>query len=121
MGIKIEKYLTCGNNPSGFTPNLGWYALAECIIKRTNPSVALSKWCGIKYDPVKKRHYTPREYVAPDPQVNAMVIQLYFENPTLQNKEIAKMVGRSKTFVSRILLTIGIKRSRWDNKKRRTK
>lgn len=122
MGIKIEKCLTCGNNPSGISVNPGWYALAECILAKSKPSEALSRLCGLQ-DISKPRTYTPRVYVAPDKKVNAKVLEIYFSNPTLQNTEIAKMVGRSKTFVSRILLGLGIKRSRWENhkKKGRTK
>ena len=106
------------NNPCGIEINLGYYALAECIICGTYTSNALLKWCGLSADvskPRKKHKYTPRKYVAPDKAVNQRVIELYLENPNMQNKEIAAIVGRSNTFVHRMLKTIGVRRQRWDN------
>ena len=115
MGIRIEELLTCGNNPSGFTVNHGYYALLECILKKTHPSEALLRWCGLRFDVSKPRKpYTQRTYVPYDPSMKEKVLQIYFENPTLKNKDIAKMVGRSNTFVSKVLLSIGVRRHRWD-------
>ena len=117
MGIRIEEHLTCGNNPSGITVNHGYYALLECILKRTHPSVALLRWCGLRYDARKSRKpYTPRAYVPYDPSLKDKVLQIYLENPTLKNKDIAKMIGRSNTFVSKVLASIGTRRNRWDYK-----
>lgn len=119
MGIRIEEHLTCGSNPSGIVINNGWYALAECILVKTHPSKALLRWCGLRYDATKPRKkYTPRDYVPPDATLRERVLEIYRNNPNLQNTEIAKMVGRSKTFVSRVLLGVGIKRNRWDKHKK---
>lgn len=49
------------NNPSGIQLNLGWYALAECIAAKTHPGTALAKWCGVKKDARKPRHYKGKE------------------------------------------------------------
>lgn len=101
------------NNPGGVDINLGWYALMECIVKGTSPSDALLRWCGLWVDAAKERKpYTKRAYVAPDKRVNQRVIELYKENPKLQNKEIAAIVGRSGTFVTRALKTIGANRKK---------
>lgn len=119
MGIRIEEFLTCGNNPTGFSVNYGYYALAECILKKTLPSEALLRWCGLRYDPLKPRTYTPRKKFVPyDPELKLKVVEIYKENPLLTNKEIAEIIGRSNTFVSRVLNGIGIKRSRWENYKK---
>lgn len=106
------------NNPSGLNINLGYYALAECLIKGTHPGDALLRWCGLWVDKSERKSYTPRPYVAPDKRVNERVIQIYRENPQLTNTEIAKMVNRSKSFVTFVLKRIGVRRSRWDNHKK---
>ena len=105
------------NNPCGININLGYYALAECIVKGTYPSDALLRWCGLWADKNKPRKpYKKRDYVAPDKKVNQKVLELYRNNPTMKNKEIAKIVNRSNTYVSRVLSTIGVKRKRWEYK-----
>ena len=106
------------NNPAGIKINLGYYALCECIIKGTQASDALLRWCGVHIDKTKRKPYTPRAYVAPDKRVNERVIQLYRENPQLTNTEIAKLVNRSKSFVTFVLKRVGVRRSRWDNYKK---
>ena len=121
MGIKIEKCLTCGNNPSGITINYGYYALLECILARTNPKFALLRWCGLWFEDKPHKKQKKRAYVPRDPKVHDKVVEIYRANPTLQNTEIARMVGRSKTFVSKTLLGIGVKRSRWENYKKEDK
>ena len=99
------------NNPTGIEINMGYYALAECIVKGTYPSVALLRWCGLWADKSKPRKpYKKRAYVAPDEKVNQRVLELYRKNPSLKNKEIARIVNRSNTYVSRVLSTIGVKR-----------
>lgn len=111
------------NNPMGIQINLGYYALAECILKGTYPSDALLRWCGLWLDAARPRKpYTRREYVAPDKELDKKVLEIYRANPTLRIKDIAKMVGRSNTYVSRHLKMIGVrKRSRWDYYERKTK
>lgn len=107
------------NNPMGIDINLGYYALCECIVKGTYPSDALLRWCGVWVDQSKPRKpYTRRAYVAPDKKVNQKVVELYKNNPSMRNKEIAQIVNRSNTFVSRVLSENGFrKRSRWEYKK----
>ena len=43
------------NNPAGININLGYYALAECLIKGTDASKALLRWCGVWFDKTKPR------------------------------------------------------------------
>ena len=103
------------NNPAGIDINLGYYALADCIITGRHTSDALLRWCGLWSDADKKRKpYTPRPYVAPSKETEEKVIELYKANPMLKNKEIAKIVQRSPAFVSKLLRAIGVKRNRWD-------
>ena len=123
MGILIERCLTCGNNPSGFTPNLGWYALAECIFVGTTTGAALFRWCGLHQHPQgegkvefkrkKPKKPKPRPGVKGHPKTDR-IIKLYFKNPTMRNKEIARRVGCTQEMVSRVLIKIGIRRNRWD-------
>ena len=116
-GIKCFLYHQIGNcNPAGIDINLGWYALAECIIVGTYPSTSLLRWCGLKHSgrPRKKIVCKRKEYVAPSQEVNEKIIQIYKENPQLKNREIAKMIGRSDTLVSNVLRGIGVIRNRWD-------
>lgn len=110
------------NNVTGIQINLGYYALAECILKGTYPSDALLRWCGLWIDQSKPRkpYSRKRKYVAPDKKVNEKVVELYRNNPGIKNKEIARIVNRSSTFVSRILSANGVKRYRWDYKKGNT-
>ena len=99
----------------GIQINYGYYALAECILKGTYPAGALLRWCGLWMDASKPRKpYTKRKYVAPDKNVDQKVLELYRSNSDLKNKDIAKMVGRSNTYVSRVLKGIGVRRKRWD-------
>ena len=119
MGIRIERHLSCGNNPSGIVINLGYYALAECIICGTYAGHALSKWCGIT-DPAKPRKpYSKRRKQPPsDKEIDKKVLEIYKSNPRLKNIEIAKMVDRSNTYVSKLLkIHFGLKRNRWEYKK----
>ena len=103
------------NNSMGIQINLGYYALAECILKGTYPSDALLRWCGLWIDASKPRKpYTQRKHVAPDKDLDRKVIEIYKANPNLKNKDIAKMIGRSTTYVSRHLRTVGVCRSRWE-------
>ena len=103
------------DNPAGIDINLGWYALAECICTTHYPSDVLSRWCGVTDITKPRKPYTRRAYVAPSKEVEQKVYEIYAENPTLKNKEIAKMVNRSNWFVSKLLNKIGIRRNRWDN------
>lgn len=110
-------YRQYGNyNAAGIVINLGYYALAECIIVGTYPSTALMRWCGLKHkdNPRTKTLRKKKSYVAPSKEVNERIIQIYKENPQLRNIEIAKMVNRSNTLVSNVLKKIGVIRNRWD-------
>ena len=115
-GLKGFVYRQIGNyNPAGIDINLGWYALAECIIVGTYPSIALLRWCDLKHtDKPRKKIECKRRYAPPSQEVNEKIIQIYNENPQLKNREIAKMVGRSDTLVSKVLHGIGVIRNRWD-------
>lgn len=115
-GLKCFLYHQIGNcNPAGIDINLGWYALAECIIVGTYPSIALLRWCDLKHtDKPRKKIECKRRYAPPSQEVNEKIIQIYKENPQLKNREIAKMVGRSDTLVSKVLHGIGVIRNRWD-------
>ena len=102
------------HNPAGIDINYGWYALAECICTKHYSSEVLARWCGLQDLSKTRKPYTYRGYVAPNPKLNQMVLEIYRQNPKLKNIEIAKMVGRSNTFVSNTLRSIGVKRNRWD-------
>ena len=117
MGSVYRTYTS--NNPSGVVINPGWYALAECIISGTYPSEALLRWCGLQFDKSKPRKpRKPRRYVKPDKSVHDKVIEIYRANPHLTNTEIARIVDRSKSFITISLKKIGVKRSRWENYKK---
>ena len=110
-------YRQYGNyNAAGIVINLGYYALAECIIVGTYPSTALMRWCGLKHkdNPRTKTLRKKKSYAAPSKEVNERIIQIYKENPQLKNIEIAKMVNRSNALVSNVLKKIGVIRNRWD-------
>ena len=102
------------NNPACIEINLGWYALCECICTKHHSSEVLARWCGLQDVSKPRKPYTWRVFVPPNAEDRQKVLDIYRENPKLKNIEIAKMVGRSNTFVSRILLAMGIKRGRWD-------
>lgn len=104
------------DNPMGIVINLGYYALAECILAGTTPSDALLRWCGIRYDATKTKGYSPpkRKYYPPRPEITKKVLDLYWADTTRKNCEIAKELGCSRTLVTRVLKTIGVRRTRWD-------
>ena len=94
------------NNPAGIVINLGYYALVESIVAGTDTETALFRWCGIrpqKYRPGKKGH----------PKTDD-IIETYFANPILKNRDIARIVGCTPEMVSKVLIRIGIRRNRWD-------
>ena len=122
FGMFGTEQIWASNNPTGVQINLGYYALAECIIKGTYPSDALLRWCGVWADKSKPRKpYTKRAYVAPSKETDEKVVELYKSNPLLKNNEIARIVGRSNTYVSRVLRAIGVTRSRWQYQERKQK
>ena len=47
------------HNVAGIDINLGYYALAECLIKGTNPADALLRWCDLRI--VKKEETQQKE------------------------------------------------------------
>ena len=126
MGIRVEQCLTCGNNPAGITINLGWYALAECIWAESNSGAALFRWCGLHQHPQGEEKPEPppqkpkpkkkpkkRPGVKGHPKTDK-IIALYIKNPNLRNKEIAKKVRCTQEMVSKVLISMGIRRNRWD-------
>lgn len=102
------------DNPMGIVINLGYYALAECILAGTTPSDALLRWCGIRYDATKTRNIPRRKQYAPRPEITKKVLDLYWADTTRKNCEIASELGVSRTLVTRVLKTIGVRRTRWD-------
>ena len=101
------------NNPMGIEINLGYYALAECILAGVTPGDALLRWCGIRYDATKTKP-RKRKYYPPRPEITQKVLEMYRADTTRKNVEIAKALGVSKTLVSKVLRGIGVKRARWD-------
>lgn len=113
MRIRVERCLTCGNNPAGITINYGWYALAECVYVGTAIGTALYRWCGLHQHPKRKnKSYTPQK--PGQPNKTDRIIKLYHRNPKLRNKDIAERVGCTKEMVSKVLTKMGIRRNRWD-------
>lgn len=104
------------NNPMGIEINLGYYALAECILAGVTPSDALLRWCGIRYDATKTKgdYHKSNKYYPPRPEITKKVLDMYWADTTRKNVEIAKALGVSKTLVSKVLRGIGVKRGRWD-------
>lgn len=46
-----------GNNPGGIEINLGYYALAECILTNHDPGKVLLRWCNVGFDSAKDRRF----------------------------------------------------------------
>ena len=95
------------NNPMGIYINLGYYALAECILTKATPSDALLKWCNVWSDKTKPRK----------PRVGAKtkkIINLYRKHPDLKSKKIAEIANCTPEMVCKVLKSIGVRRNRWD-------
>lgn len=84
------------NNPAGVQINLGYYALAECIIKGTYASVALSRWCGLKQDADRERHYKGKI------TLDVEKLKKIFKERFLTYRNLAEMTGKSNTFFIRM-------------------
>ena len=90
-------YRQFGNyNPGGIEINLGYYALAECIIKETFPSVALSRWCDLQFDPKKERHYKGKVIL------DIKKLKQIFKERFLTYKFLSEITGKSTTFYIRM-------------------
>ena len=106
-----------GNNPAGIDINLGYYALAECLIKGTDASKALLRWCGVWFDKTKPRKMYEKKhpYTKPMGEKTKRILSIYEKNPTLRTKEIAEHAGCTPEAVRRILRKIGVKKkNKWD-------
>ena len=102
------------NNPAGIDINLGYYALAECLIKGTDASKALLRWCGVWFDKTKPRKvYTKR----PMGKKTRRILAIYEKNPDYRNVKIAKMAKCTPEMVGKVLQKIGIRRNKWDGYK----
>ena len=85
------------NNPSGIQINLGYYALAECILKGTWASVALSRWCDLKNDTEKERHYKGKV------TLNVAKLKRIYRDRFLTYTYLSEITGKSRTFFIRML------------------
>ena len=105
------------NNPGGIDINLGYYALAECILnEKAHPSAVLLRWCGLWFDKEKER----KEYEKPIPAPRTgaktkKILAIYKRNPRTKNRRIAEIVGCTPEMVGKVLHKIGVRRNRWDN------
>lgn len=104
------------NNPGGIDINLGYYALAECIIKGTNASTALLKWCGLWFDKGRnKPTFEKREKQKKVGAKTLKILRIYEKKPSLTNRKIAQLVHCTPEMVGIVLHKIGVRRNRWDN------
>ena len=111
-----------GNNPAGIDINLGYYALAECVIKGTDASKALLRWCGVWFDKTKPRkvYEKKRNYQKPIGEKTKRILAIYEQNPDYQNRQIAKIAECTPEMVGKVLRKIGIRRNKWDGYKEST-
>lgn len=84
------------NNPAGIQINLGYYALAECIIKGTYTSIALQKWCDLHCDASKERHYNGKV------TLNVEKLKQIFKERFLTYQYLADISGKSIPFFIRM-------------------
>ena len=90
-------YRQYGNyNPGGIEINLGYYALYECIIKGTFTSVALSRWCGLKYDIEQVHHYRGKVVL------DVSKLKQIFTQRFLTYGYLAEITGKSRPFFSKM-------------------
>lgn len=103
------------NNPAGIDINLGYYALAECILTKTNASAALLRWCGLWFD--KNRQKPAFEKNEKQKKLGAKtrkILRIYEKNPKITNRKIAQLVHCTPEMVGIVLHKIGVRRNRWD-------
>ena len=108
-----------GNNPAGIDINLGYYALAECLIKGTDASKALLRWCGVWFDKTKPRKMYEKKhpYTKPMGEKTKRILSIYEKNPELQNRQIAILAKCTPEMVGKVLHSIGAKKNQCDGYK----
>lgn len=84
------------HNPSGIDINLGYYALAECLIKGTYPSIALSRWCDLKQDTTEYRHYKNKVVLDVDK------LKQIYKDRFLTYANLSEITGKSRPFFSKM-------------------
>lgn len=103
------------NNPAGIDINLGYYALAECILTKTNASAALLRWCGLWFDKGRQKPaFKKNEKQKKIGVKTRKILRIYEKNPKITNKRIAQMVHCTPEMVGIVLHKIGVRRNRWD-------
>ncbi len=107
------------NNPGGVEINLGYYALAECILTKTNASAALLRWCGVWFDKTKPRkvYEKKRSYTTPMGEKTKRILAIYEKNPDYQNRQIAKIAKCTPEMVGKVLHRIGARKNKWSGYK----
>ena len=108
------EYAWVSNNPMGININLGYYALAECILTKTTPSDALLKWCNVWHDHTKPRKKYVRLVTTRTGEKTRKILNLYRRNPNMISQKIADKVGCTPEMVCKVLRSIGVHRNRWD-------
>ena len=98
----------------GIEINLGYYALAECILTNTTCSDALLKWCNVCHDHTKPRKKYTRLVTTRTGEKTRKILNLYRKYPTMKSRKIADRVGCTPEMVCRVLRSIGVHRNRWD-------
>lgn len=103
------------HNPAGIDINLGYYALCECIVTKTNASTALLRWCGLWFDKGKEKpNFDKHEKKKKVGAKTQKILQLYEKNPNYTNRKIAQLVKCTPEMVGIVLHKIGVRRNRWD-------
>lgn len=92
-------YQQFGNhNPAGIEINNGYYALLECIFQGTHPSVALLRWCDLKFSD-KKRVYKDKVVIDLDK------LKKIFKERFLTYQYLSDITGKSRTYFSHMFCT----------------
>lgn len=125
--IKMFNYVYqqySSQNPAGIVINLGWYALAECILTEHKTQHVLSKWCGIRDDDTRtktrksvcktSRKKELKNILASQKTKSEKALLIYKLFNELSNVEIAKLVQCTPRLVTKMLRDNGFeKRNRW--------
>ena len=108
-------YRQYGNqNPAGIIINLGWYALAECILTENKTQHVLSKWCGIRDEIYLDKRKELKNILASQKTKSEKALLIYRLFNELSNIEIAKLVQCTPRLVTKMLRDNGYaKRNRW--------
>lgn len=108
-----------GNNPAGIDINLGYYALAECLIKGTDASRALLRWCGVWFDKTKPRKMYEKKcsYTKPMGEKTKRILAVYEKHPDYPNRQIAKIAECTPEMVGKVLHRIGARKNKWSGYK----